>query len=87
MDMPGVSKEQVMVLEEQNILIIRGKSEKELEEEEEEEESGKRYSSRIDLPPNLYKIDQIKAEMKNCVLKVLVPKVKEEERKDAFQVK
>ncbi|KAK9289067.1 hypothetical protein L1049_017538 [Liquidambar formosana] len=58
-----------MVLEEQNILIIRGKSEKELEEEE---DSGRRYSSRIDPPPNLYKIDQIKAEMKNCVLKVLV---------------
>ncbi|KAK9291446.1 hypothetical protein L1049_019394 [Liquidambar formosana] len=83
MDMPGVSKEQVMVLEEQNILIIRGKGEKKLEEEE---ESRRRYPSRIDLPPNLDKIDQIKAEVKNCVLKELVPKV-EEEREDVFQVK
>ncbi|KAK9277772.1 hypothetical protein L1049_007319 [Liquidambar formosana] len=83
MDMPGVSKEQVKVSVEQNTLIIRGEGEKEAEEEE----SGRRYSSRIDLPPNLYKIDEIKAEMKNGVLKVVVPKVKEEERKDVFQVK
>ena len=32
-------------------------------------------------------MDKIKAEMKNGVLRVTVPKVKEEERKDVFQVK
>jgi HSP20 family protein len=31
-------------------------------------------------------MDKIKAEMKNDMLKVVVPKVKEEERKDVFQV-
>ncbi|CAM8980322.1 unnamed protein product [Rhodiola kirilowii] len=36
--------------------------------------------------PNLYKLDGIKAEMKNGVLKVAVPKVKQEERTDAHHV-
>ena len=82
MDMPGIPKENVKVAVEQNTLVIRGEGEK----ESEDDEVGRKYSSRIDLPPNLYKIDNIKAEMKNGVLKVIVPKVKEEERKDVFQV-
>lgn len=83
MDMPGLGKEEVNVYVEQNTLIIKGEGEK----ESENDDSGRRYTSRIDLPPNLYKTDEIKAEMKNGVLKVAVPKVKEEERKDVFQVK
>ncbi|KAA8521392.1 hypothetical protein F0562_012046 [Nyssa sinensis] len=83
MDMPGLDKENVKVYVEQNTLIIKGEGEK----ESEDEEYGPRYSSRIDLPPKLYKLDEIKAEMKNGVLKVIVPKVKEEERKDVLQVK
>jgi len=82
MDMPGLDKEYVKVYVEQNTLVIRGEAEK----ESEDEEYGRRYSSRIDLPPNLYKLDEIQAEMKNGVLKIRVPKVKEEERKDVFQV-
>jgi HSP20 family protein len=39
------------------------------------------------LPEKLYKIDQIKAEMKNGVLKVIVPKIKEEERNEVINVK
>ncbi|OVA03098.1 Alpha crystallin/Hsp20 domain [Macleaya cordata] len=38
---------------------------------------------KIDMPG----LDQIKAEMKNGVLRVCIPKVKDEERKDIFQVK
>lgn len=83
MDMPGLSKEDVKVTMEQNTLIIRGEGDK---ESAEGEEGGRRYSSRIDLPEKLYRTDQIKAEMKNGVLKVVVPKVKEEERTDVFQV-
>lgn len=82
-DMPGLGKEHVNVWAEQNTLVIKGEG----EEKTEEEESGRRYSSRIDLPPGAYKVDQIRAEMKNGVLKVVVPKVKEEERKDVFQIK
>ncbi|PSS11530.1 Small heat shock protein [Actinidia chinensis var. chinensis] len=81
-EMPGLDKDHVKISVEQNTLIFKGEGEK----ESEDDEFGPRYSSRIDLPPNLYKIDHIKAEMKNGVLKIVVPKVKEEERKDVFQV-
>jgi len=81
MDMPGLGKENVKVAVEQNTLVIKGET-----EESGEDDGGRRYSSRIDLPDKLYKTDQIKAEMKNGVLKVMVPKVKEEERSDVFHV-
>ncbi|PON87879.1 Small heat shock protein HSP [Trema orientale] len=81
-DMPGLGKEDVKVSVEQNTLTIKGEGEK----EEGSEESGRRYMSRIDLPEKLYRTDQIKAEMKNGVLKVVVPKVKEDERSDVFHV-
>lgn len=83
-DMPGLGKEDVKVSVEQNTLTIKGEA---ADVSEEEEESKKKYSTRLDLPPNLYKVDSIKAEMKNGVLKVVIPKVKPEERKDVLQVK
>jgi HSP20 family protein len=82
-DMPGLGKEHVQVRAEQNTLVIKGESEK----GPSEDEPGRKYGSRIDLPAEYYKMDQIKAEMKNGVLKVVVPKVKAEERKDVFEVK
>uniref|UniRef100_A0A7N0TZV3 SHSP domain-containing protein n=1 Tax=Kalanchoe fedtschenkoi TaxID=63787 RepID=A0A7N0TZV3_KALFE len=82
MDMPGLDRQNVKVSVEQNTLVIKGEG----EQEGEDEESKRRYSSRIELPPNLYKLDGIKAEMKNGVLKVVVPKVKEEERTDVHHV-
>ncbi|XP_038686827.1 23.6 kDa heat shock protein, mitochondrial-like isoform X2 [Tripterygium wilfordii] len=81
-DMPGLGKEDVKVAVEQNTLIIKGEG-----EAGEGEESGRRYSSRIDLPEKIYQTDQIKAEMKNGVLKVIVPKLKAEERTDVFNIK
>ncbi|XP_010053468.2 23.6 kDa heat shock protein, mitochondrial-like [Eucalyptus grandis] len=101
LDMPGLGREDVKVSVEQNTLMIKGEGRKESEEEEEEEESRRRYSSRLTLPPNLYKgkkeleesrrryssrlnllphlyeLGEIKAVMKNGVLKVVVPKVKQ----------
>ncbi|KAE8650061.1 small heat shock protein, chloroplastic isoform X2 [Cucumis sativus] len=82
MDMPGLSKDDVRVSVEQNTLIIKGEGAKESEDEEDR----RRFSSRLDLPANLYELNSIKAEMKNGVLKVAVPKVKEEERKDVRHV-
>ncbi|KAI4303247.1 hypothetical protein MLD38_038900 [Melastoma candidum] len=86
MDMPGVGKENVKVSVEENTLTIKGEGDKEPGEEE-DGSSVRRYSSRIDLPPKLFRLGEMKAEMKNGVLKVVVPKVKEEERKDVFHVK
>ncbi|GAU27575.1 hypothetical protein TSUD_271160 [Trifolium subterraneum] len=83
-DMPGLGKEDVKIAVEQNTLTIKGEGAK---ESEEEEESVRRFTSRLDLPEKLYKLDQIKAEMKNGVLKVIVPKMKEEERNDVINVK
>ncbi|XP_006647931.2 24.1 kDa heat shock protein, mitochondrial [Oryza brachyantha] len=81
-DMPGLGKEHVKVWAEQNSLVIKGEGEKEADEGA----APPRYSGRIELAPEVYKMDQIKAEMKNGVLKVVVPKVKEEQRRDVFQV-
>ncbi|XP_050221317.1 heat shock 22 kDa protein, mitochondrial-like [Mercurialis annua] len=82
-EMPGLAKEDVKVSMEQNTLIIRGEGAK----ESEDEESGRKYSARIDLPEKIYKTGEIKAEMKNGVLKVVVPKAKEEERNNVVHVK
>lgn len=46
----------------------------------------RRYSSRIEIPEKGYKLDQIKAEMKHGVLRVVIPKVQEEERGDVIEV-
>lgn len=81
-DMPGLGKEHVKVWAEQNTLVIKGEGEK----EPGEDEPSRKYGGRIDLPFEYYRMDQIKAEMKNGVLKVVVPKVKTEERKDVFEV-
>ncbi|KAL2540073.1 23.6 kDa heat shock protein [Abeliophyllum distichum] len=83
MDMPGLDKKDVKVSVEQNTLIIIGEGEKEFEDEE----SGRRHTTRIVFPVKLYKTTEIKAEMKNGVLKVFMPKIKEEERTDVLHVK
>ncbi|KAK9059206.1 hypothetical protein SSX86_021825 [Deinandra increscens subsp. villosa] len=82
-DMPGLDKENVKISVEQNTLSIKAEAEK---ESEEAEEMARRYSSRIELPIDTYKLDEIKAEMKNGVLKIMVPKVKTEERKNVWEV-
>lgn len=79
-DMPGLSREDVKLSLEQNTLVIKG------EGGEEEEEDGRKFSSRIGLPEKVYKTDEIKAEMKNGVLKVVVPKLKEDERNNVRHI-
>ncbi|CAG7909693.1 23.5 kDa heat shock protein, mitochondrial-like [Brassica rapa] len=64
-DMPGLSREDVKLSLEQDTLVIKG----------EEHEEGRKFSSRIELPQEEYKANEIKAEMKNGVLKVVVPKI------------
>ncbi|XP_047082549.1 24.1 kDa heat shock protein, mitochondrial-like isoform X2 [Lolium rigidum] len=83
-DMPGLGKEHVKVWAEQNSLVIKGEGDK--DSVEEDGAAAPRYSGRVDLAGDVYRMDQIKAEMKNGVLRVVVPKVKEEQRRDVFQV-
>ncbi|VVA94314.1 unnamed protein product [Arabis nemorensis] len=82
-DMPGLSREDVKLALEQDTLVIRGEG----KDGDEEGESGNRsFTSRIGLPGKIYRIDEIKAEMKNGVLKVVIPKMKEEGRNDVREI-
>ncbi|XP_042446063.1 small heat shock protein, chloroplastic-like [Zingiber officinale] len=93
-EMPGLGKDDVQLMVENNTLVIKGEAAEEGEEGGEVEQGGdegrergrRRYSSRIELPENEYELGGVKAEMKNGVLRVVVPKVKPEERKDVRHV-
>ncbi|KAM7274148.1 hypothetical protein ACFE04_028812 [Oxalis oulophora] len=85
MDMPGFGKEHVKVSVEQNTLVIKGEGEK--ESGDEEVAQARKVSSRIKLlSTNVYQLDEIKAEMKNGVLKVVVPKVKKDQLKNVREI-
>ncbi|PRQ59822.1 putative small heat shock protein HSP20 [Rosa chinensis] len=81
-EMPGLGKEDVKVWVEKNTLVIRGEG-----GHVDGEEEPRRYSTGIQLPEKMFKTDGVKAEMKNGVLRVVVPKIKEEERSDVFHVR
>ncbi|GFP86125.1 heat shock 22 kDa protein mitochondrial [Phtheirospermum japonicum] len=82
-DMPGLGKEDVKVSVKENIVSIKGAGKKEFEGDG---KTGRGYSSMVYLSKKLYKMKEMKAEMKNGVLKVFVPKIKDEERTDVFDV-
>ncbi|CAJ1853092.1 unnamed protein product [Sphenostylis stenocarpa] len=79
-DMPGMKKEDVKVWVEEKMLVVRAeKAPKKNEISEQEEEEGwsaksyGRYSSRIALPDNV-QFENIKAEVKDGVLYIAIPK-------------
>uniref|UniRef100_A0A453R4J3 SHSP domain-containing protein n=3 Tax=Aegilops tauschii subsp. strangulata TaxID=200361 RepID=A0A453R4J3_AEGTS len=84
--MPGLTKEHVEVRADKNILVIKGEGEKQPWDGDDDSAVPK-YNRRIEVPADAYKMDKIKAEMKNGVLWVTLLKVKEDERKDVFHVK
>ncbi|KAL3521420.1 hypothetical protein ACH5RR_019569 [Cinchona calisaya] len=59
-----------------------------LGEKESSEDEGQKmkFSSRFDLLEKIYKTNEIKAEMKNGVLKVFVPKIKEKEMSEVYHI-
>ncbi|KAL0321612.1 UNVERIFIED_CONTAM: Small heat shock protein, chloroplastic [Sesamum calycinum] len=79
-DMPGLSKEEVKVSVEDDVLVIKG--EQKAEQGKEDSWSKRSYSSydtKLQLPDDCQK-DKIKAEMKNGVLYISVPKAKVEKK-------
>ncbi|XP_061957826.1 heat shock 22 kDa protein, mitochondrial-like [Populus nigra] len=90
-DMPGLDKEDVKITVEQNSLLIKGEGKKEKDDDDNDEkmaDKGRKFCGKMDLPAGKrYKTGEIKAEMKNGVLKMVVPKVKEDDRIDVLLVK
>ncbi|CAM0913741.1 unnamed protein product [Alopecurus aequalis] len=85
--MPGLGKEHVKVSAEKNNVVIKGEGVKDpWDGDKGDATAAPRYNRRIELPVGAFKMDKIKAAMKDGVLRVTVPKVKEEERKDVFHV-
>ncbi|XP_037461212.1 26.2 kDa heat shock protein, mitochondrial-like [Triticum dicoccoides] len=86
--MPGLTKEHVEVRADKNILMIKGEGEKQPWDGDDDDSAVPKYNRRIEVSSaHAYKMDKIRAEMKNGVLWVTLLKVKEEERKDVFHVK
>nr|GEW04487.1 hypothetical protein [Tanacetum cinerariifolium] len=74
-DMPGLDRENVKISVDENTLAIRAKK------GHEEDKVSCKYSSQVDFPNTVYKLNEIKAEMKKGVLKFRVLLVKFEESK------
>lgn len=79
-DMPGIAKESVKISVEENMLIIKAEHHKdETEQKKWSARSYGKYNTRITLPENCQS-DKIKAELKDGVLYITVPKAKYESK-------
>ncbi|KAL7233323.1 hypothetical protein ACSBR1_017035 [Camellia fascicularis] len=80
-DMPGMTKDDVKVYVEEKMLVVKAEKmakdrngqESEVENEEWSAKSQGRYSSRVALPENV-EFEKIKAEVKDEVLYITIPK-------------
>ncbi|XP_006355459.1 heat shock 22 kDa protein, mitochondrial-like [Solanum tuberosum] len=72
MEMPGINKEDVKVLISSRTIIIKGEGKK----ESTHEDSGRTYSANIEICSNSYQAQSMEANLKNGVLRMLIPKSK-----------
>ncbi|XP_028549369.1 26.7 kDa heat shock protein, chloroplastic [Dendrobium catenatum] len=89
-DMPGLSKEEVKVFVEDDVLVIRSEQREENGESKEGGEGWRRsgsrvYEMRVALPEECVK-EKVKAEFKNGVLIVDVPKINVERKVTEVEV-
>ncbi|KAK7851245.1 heat shock 22 kDa protein, mitochondrial [Quercus suber] len=84
-DMPGIDKSEVKINVEEDSLIIKGEGLK----QSEHESSGRTYVGSIDLCPNFFKLDEAKAQMRNGILRLIIPKMKDgqKESKTVSQIR
>ncbi|KAJ0719280.1 putative Heat shock protein [Helianthus annuus] len=88
-DVPGLAKEDLKVFVEDNMLVIKGEHKQLQQQGEQKHEGGDNgswgaqsynsYHTRINLPDNCEK-DKIKADLKNGVLLISIPKMKIERK-------
>ncbi|KAK3041104.1 hypothetical protein RJ639_026901 [Escallonia herrerae] len=79
MEMPGIEKDDVQISVEYNNVKIKGEGKK----ESKHEDSGRSYSGGIELCSNVFQPQKIEAEMKNGVLRMIIPKAKTWDYKDS----
>ncbi|GER35045.1 heat-shock protein [Striga asiatica] len=82
MYLPGVSKENVKVWVDGEKLYVKGTK---MEFEDDIQETVMSYAP-LKVPENRFKAKEIKAEMKDGVLKIFVPRIKDDERADHWTV-
>ncbi|XVF74733.1 hypothetical protein PTKIN_Ptkin13bG0135600 [Pterospermum kingtungense] len=79
-DVPGLTKEDVKITIEDGVLTIKGEHKEEKEEGSEDEQWSARsygyYNTSLVLPDDA-KVDEIKAELKDGVLSIIVPRTEE----------
>lgn len=77
-ELPGMTKDDVKVTLIDNVLTVKGKKERKEEKKEKNfhriERSFGEFIRQMELPPGLYKKEQITANIKNGLLEVSVPK-------------
>ncbi|KAE8723924.1 Small heat shock protein [Hibiscus syriacus] len=78
-DMLGLAKDDVKVSVEDDVLVIKGEQNKEESHDDWTNRNYSSYDTRIQLPDNCDK-DKIKAELKNGVLFISIPKTKVERK-------
>lgn len=82
-DMPGLSREEVKVTVEDGQLVIKG--EHNAEDKSDDYWSSRRYDTRLALPEHV-KVEDVKAELKNGVLRVVMPKSKEDLKQNTISI-
>uniref|UniRef100_A0A1J3EEV7 26.5 kDa heat shock protein, mitochondrial n=2 Tax=Noccaea caerulescens TaxID=107243 RepID=A0A1J3EEV7_NOCCA len=90
-EVPGLTRDDVKITVDNGMLMIKGEHKSEEEEgspEEDEFWSSKRYgyyNTSLSLPDDA-KVEEIKAELKNGVLNVVIPRTEKPKKKDVQEI-